>query len=532
MNREMAEARVVVGRQHDAVEQAVELSFDDFRAFLKSSSANFSPDGIFVETDEPAPPGTTVALELSLSDGHSLISGRGAVEWTRSSGDGEETPGMGIRFLDLDAASERLISRIVEERTKAGLELFDLDRESSETPKVTPREFGADERPVRMIPAAATDDQQAEMDELRREHAEERSQWQAELEAAHQATTDLNTRLRDSLSRMMATKDARDALAEELRSLQEASQQDRQRVEELDAERARLQSELEEHKAESNRRTEEVVAATTERESLEEKLAAARNKIEELASEIGELRSSSTEKIAEAEAELVTAKSAKEEAEGKLQETEAALEELKKEAADAESSLRQSLDETQSEIEKGNRKNEALACKAKALEEEVDQIRTELVEAQERAEELESEAERTRDAMAGLQSRHDEMEAEAAIQHAAAARAEKLIQRVGAEHAALQDHLAEAQAALEEIGVSRQSLKTQPEKDREEISTTADMDESSDDEEPAPPSTVKGRLADFAARLRSGKDEETDSDSSSLDEPDEDRDEQAAADAP
>jgi uncharacterized protein (TIGR02266 family) len=283
----MAETHVEGRSRRDAAELTVERCFEDLRTFLKSSSANLSPDGIFVETEEPAPPGTIVALELTLSDGHPLIRGRGAVAWARASDAGDETPGMGIRFLDLAAESKRIIGRIAEERTKAGLAVFDLTREPSAIPATTLREVGAAERSLRMIPAAATDDQQAEMEELRREHAEERSRWQAELDAAREAAADLNTRLRDSLSRMMATGDARDTLAEELRSVQETSQQDRQRIEELDAERTRLQHELEEQEAENNRWTEEAVAATSEREALEEKLAAAHDKIEELASEIG-----------------------------------------------------------------------------------------------------------------------------------------------------------------------------------------------------------------------------------------------------
>ena len=94
-------------RQHDDAEQTVALAFKDFRTFLKSSSADFSRDGIFVETEAPAPPGATVALELSLSDGHPLIRGRGAVAWSRVDGAEGERPGMGVRFLDLDFTARR-----------------------------------------------------------------------------------------------------------------------------------------------------------------------------------------------------------------------------------------------------------------------------------------------------------------------------------------------------------------------------------------------------------------------------------------
>ena len=63
MSRKIAESSAVGQSQRDAAELRVELSFDDLRTFLKSSSANISPDGVFVEPEEPAPPGTMVALD-------------------------------------------------------------------------------------------------------------------------------------------------------------------------------------------------------------------------------------------------------------------------------------------------------------------------------------------------------------------------------------------------------------------------------------------------------------------------------------
>ena len=520
----MAETQVIGRSWRDDAEETVELCFDDFRTFLKSSSANVSPDGIFVETEEPPPADTTVALELNLSDGHPLIRGRGAVVWARAAGDGDETPGMGIRFLNLDPASERLVGRIVEERTKAGLDVFDLNREFSAGPEKKARDVGSAEHPEPitpepMIPTAAIDDQQAEIEALRREHAEERARWQAELAAAREAADDLNSRLRDSLSRMMATIDARDALGEELRAVQETAQQYRERVEGLDIERTRLQHELESKGAEINRWTEEAVAATTEREALEEKLAAAHDEIERLVADIEETRKRSAEETARANAELETVTSAKEEAVSGLQETETALAKLEKAAAEADGLLRRDLDEAKVELEEQHRKNEELAGESNALEQEVDRLGTELAAARERAEEIENETERFREEIARLQSWQEEMEAKAASEREAAARAVELVERVRTEHAALQDDLAEAQAAVEEIEVSRRSLETEPEEKREAVSATAESDESSEDEEQAPRPTVKTRLAGLAAKLRGGKADETYSDLMSLDEP-------------
>jgi len=88
----MAETRAVDRSWQHPEEHSVELRFDDFRTFLKSYAANISLDGMFVESDRPMPAETTVALALSLSDGHPLISGRGAVVWTRATGNGTGTP--------------------------------------------------------------------------------------------------------------------------------------------------------------------------------------------------------------------------------------------------------------------------------------------------------------------------------------------------------------------------------------------------------------------------------------------------------
>ena len=68
---------------------------------LAARSRNLSRGGMFIETDEPLPPETEVALEFGLPDGHSPIAPTAQVIW---SGDSEagDSRGMGLQFLALD----------------------------------------------------------------------------------------------------------------------------------------------------------------------------------------------------------------------------------------------------------------------------------------------------------------------------------------------------------------------------------------------------------------------------------------------
>ena len=92
------------------LEREVTLSFENLEGFMNEFSVNISTTGMFVRSREPRPAGTLLGFQLSLSDGQPLIRGHGEVVWVRRADEGPDRPaGMGIRFVDLDAESRRLI---------------------------------------------------------------------------------------------------------------------------------------------------------------------------------------------------------------------------------------------------------------------------------------------------------------------------------------------------------------------------------------------------------------------------------------
>lgn len=109
--------------QRMSLRRKVSLKFKEFQGFVNEYSENVSTGGMFIRTPSPQPEGTVFDFELALGDGHTLIHGIGEVVWTREEDEGfDRPPGMGVRFLNLDPESRKLIDRMVQER---------LDREAS-----------------------------------------------------------------------------------------------------------------------------------------------------------------------------------------------------------------------------------------------------------------------------------------------------------------------------------------------------------------------------------------------------------------
>lgn len=107
-----------------------EISFrvPRFENFITEYSANISASGIFVHTPEPLEPGTDLTLEFKVADDWKLIRGRGRVIWVRNKDDGPDAPaGMGIRFLEMDPQSRRLIHWMVDKHAREGGETFEFE---------------------------------------------------------------------------------------------------------------------------------------------------------------------------------------------------------------------------------------------------------------------------------------------------------------------------------------------------------------------------------------------------------------------
>jgi len=110
------------------LEREISFRVPRFENFVTEYSANISATGIFVRTREPLEPGTELSLEFKVADDWKLIRGRGRVIWVRHKDEGENAPaGMGIRFLEMDPQSRRLIHWMVDKHAREGGETFEFE---------------------------------------------------------------------------------------------------------------------------------------------------------------------------------------------------------------------------------------------------------------------------------------------------------------------------------------------------------------------------------------------------------------------
>lgn len=111
-----------------ALEREVSIRVPRFDTFVTEYSQNISTTGMFIVSENPQPPGTSFSFEFSVADDWKLIRGKAQVVWTRYQNQGPERPaGMGVRFLEVDAQSRRLIRWIVEKHIREGGKPFELD---------------------------------------------------------------------------------------------------------------------------------------------------------------------------------------------------------------------------------------------------------------------------------------------------------------------------------------------------------------------------------------------------------------------
>jgi uncharacterized protein (TIGR02266 family) len=77
---------------------------------------NLSTGGVFVNSHHSPPAGTKVSVLLQLP-GHSECKLDGRVVRVQPSGPGVDEPGMGIEFIEPDAATKQLVGEMVEKLT-------------------------------------------------------------------------------------------------------------------------------------------------------------------------------------------------------------------------------------------------------------------------------------------------------------------------------------------------------------------------------------------------------------------------------
>ena len=84
--------------------------------FIEQYSVDISRGGIFIKSKTPMSVGTLLKFEFQLKDESRLIHGVGRVVWKRESGDGDDPPGMGIKFIKMDPESRALVEQMVQKR--------------------------------------------------------------------------------------------------------------------------------------------------------------------------------------------------------------------------------------------------------------------------------------------------------------------------------------------------------------------------------------------------------------------------------
>lgn len=88
----------------------VRLRYESVLDFVETQSMNISRSGMFIVTETPAPLGSSIEFEFSLTDGFVLLHGLAEVVRVAQGGIVE---GMGVRFVNLDPANQAVIDRIV-----------------------------------------------------------------------------------------------------------------------------------------------------------------------------------------------------------------------------------------------------------------------------------------------------------------------------------------------------------------------------------------------------------------------------------
>jgi uncharacterized protein (TIGR02266 family) len=88
----------------------VRCRFPSIIDFVETQSVNVSREGMYLRCDAPPEVGSRIDFDVSLDDGYELLKGSGIVVRVVTTGD----KGLGMRFVDLDDKSRKLINRIVE----------------------------------------------------------------------------------------------------------------------------------------------------------------------------------------------------------------------------------------------------------------------------------------------------------------------------------------------------------------------------------------------------------------------------------
>lgn len=99
-----------------AVTVPMRIRYESILDFHDSQSVNLSRSGVFISCTDPRPVGTVIDFEFGLTDGLTLLKGKGEVVRVTSA----PLTGMGVRFRELGDEARRFIDRVVQVNEQEG----------------------------------------------------------------------------------------------------------------------------------------------------------------------------------------------------------------------------------------------------------------------------------------------------------------------------------------------------------------------------------------------------------------------------
>lgn len=100
-------------REHRRVRMALQVSYRSMGSFLVSYSVDMSQGGLFIETARPRDIGTELELWLAIPGAQEDVRIKGQVVWIRREAQGDQPPGMGVKFSQVDIDCGQLIDQLV-----------------------------------------------------------------------------------------------------------------------------------------------------------------------------------------------------------------------------------------------------------------------------------------------------------------------------------------------------------------------------------------------------------------------------------
>src|SRR5262249_1959670 len=83
--------------------------------FVEEQCCDLSAGGMFIKSPAPAPAGTLIKLECEIDHGAHTLRGVARVVWLRGGGTDSQPPGMGVRFVKVEAGGREAIEGVLQQ---------------------------------------------------------------------------------------------------------------------------------------------------------------------------------------------------------------------------------------------------------------------------------------------------------------------------------------------------------------------------------------------------------------------------------